>query len=163
MHRLDTHVDINASLASVWQVLADLQNYGAWNPFIVRVDGVCQPGERVVVHMHIPGKGLQRYRVRLTTLDAPHTFRWLGHFKVPGLIDGDHAFELSSLPDGRVRVRQCEDFRGMLVPFVWRGFIQRHLLPCFERLNLNLAAWCERRPLPVELPGDGATGARSGP
>lgn len=152
MKQLDTHVDIDAPLKQVWRVLTDLPNYGAWNPFICQVDGGCRQDEIVTVRMHIPGKGFQSYRVRLTLIDEPVEFRWLGHFHVRGLIDGNHVFALSELSEGTVRLRQYEDFRGILVPFVWRSYITRHLLPCFEALNQNLKAWCEGLPLPVALP-----------
>lgn len=152
MRQLDTFVDIDAPAARVWQVLTDLPRYRDWNPFIVQIDGTCRTGERVAVQMHIPGKGFQRYKVQLTSVDAPRVFAWLGHFHVRGLIDGDHAFELSARPQGGVRLRQRENFSGLLVPFVWAGFIQRHLLPCFEALNRNLKAYCEGQPLPVALP-----------
>jgi hypothetical protein len=105
-----------------------------------------------MVQMNIPGKGVQRYRVGLTEVTRPRVLRWLGRFHLPGLIDGDHRFELAMLADGKVRVRQDEEFRGVLVPFVWRGFLQRHLLPCFERLNENLKAHLEKQQLPHALP-----------
>lgn len=152
MKTINTQVDIDASLDEVWRVLTDLPGYTQWNPFIRRVDGHCRANEIVTIHMEIAGKGRQAYRVKLTAVDSNRRFRWLGHFHIRGLIDGDHTFDLAVLADGRVRVRQYEYFTGLLVPLVWRGFILRHLLPSFEQLNANLKAWCERRPLPVTIP-----------
>lgn len=151
MRRVDTFVDIDAPIETVWRVLIDISNYGAWNPFIVRAIGVCLPNELVSIRLYIPGKGFQNYRVCLTTIEVNRHFGWLGHFYFRGLIDGLHRFELTTLPNGQTRVRQYEDFNGLLVPFVWRGFILRHLQPCFEMLNFNLKAWCEGMPLPVPL------------
>ena len=152
MKQLDTYIDINAPVQRVWDVLVDLPNYGAWNPFIYHVEGSCRLNEIIGVRMHIPGKGFQKYQVRLTSIENKKAFFWLGHFHVRGLIDGDHRFELSVLPNGLTRVRQCEYFRGLMVPFVWKSYLVRHLLPCFDALNINLQAWCENRPLPVALP-----------
>ena len=152
MKNLDTYVDIEASISSVWAILTDFQSYGTWNPFIIQVEGACLPDTSVKIVMYIPGKGIQRYKILLTHIEEPNSLCWLGHFKLPGLIDGSHHFNLSTTPEGRTRVRQYQDFNGILVPFVWRGFIQRYLLPCFERLNQNLKARCENTPLPVVLP-----------
>lgn len=151
MRTLTTSIDIAAPRAKVWRALTDLDGYGAWNPFIVEAVGQTGPGAMLAIRMRIPGKGVQAYRVRVTRLVEEQSFGWLGHFHVPGLIDGDHMFELADLPDGGVRVSHNESFRGLLVPFVWRGFLQAHLLPCFERLNRNLKAHCEGRPLPEGL------------
>jgi len=148
MRHLDTWVDIDAPQARVWQALSDVDAYPRWNPFIVQAEGEVRAGAVLAITMHIPAKGLQRYRVTVTDLQAPSVFGWLGHFHVRGLIDGDHRFELVARAGGGVRLRQHEVFRGLMVPMVWRGFIQRHLLPSFEALNQNLKAYCEDQPLP---------------
>jgi hypothetical protein len=148
MRHLDTWVDIDASQARVWQALSDVTSYPRWNPFIVQAHGEVCTGATLAITMHLPAKGLQRYQVRVTNLQAPSLFAWLGHFHVRGLIDGDHCFELTPRSGGGVRLHHHESFRGLMVPLVWRGFIQRHLLPSFEALNQNLKAHCEGRPLP---------------
>jgi len=37
----------------------------------------------------VPGREAQDYKVRILKIDEEREFRWLGHFHVPGLIDGD--------------------------------------------------------------------------
>lgn len=151
MKELETWIEIEAPITRVWEMLTDLPNYSAWNPFIRSARGRCELGERLRIQMHIPGKGIQRYAVRITELVKPTTFAWVGHFHLPYLIDGQHRFELSSSSPGMVRVRHAEQFSGLLVPFVWHGFICRYLQPSFVLLNGNLRALCEGRALPHPL------------
>lgn len=152
MRQLNTEVDIAAPIDVVWGVLSDMSRYRAWNPFINEVEGSVEQGAHVRIFMHFPGKGTQRYTVKLTKILQPHSLWWLGTFHVRGLIDGDHRFELTALSEGRTRVRQTEYFGGILIPLVWNGFIVKNLLPSFHALNANLKAYCEGRSLPVGLP-----------
>jgi hypothetical protein len=41
--------------------------------------------------------------------------RWLGHFLLPGVFDGEHYFQLEAISPGRVRFIQGEKFSGILV------------------------------------------------
>ena len=41
--------------------------------------------------------------------------RWLGHFWIPGLFDGEHDFRIEQTSPGRSCFRQSEQFRGILV------------------------------------------------
>ncbi len=43
--------------------------------------------------------------------------RWLGHFLLPGIFDGEHYFQITQLGPHRVRFVQGERFSGVLVPF----------------------------------------------
>lgn len=158
MRTLDTNVTIAVPRDAVWSVLTDLASYPRWNPFIRQVRGPCQVGSYVGIKMHIPGKGLQDYRVKITQLNAQREFRWLGQFHVRGLIDGDHGFVLdANMGDFSTTVRQTESFGGVLIPFVWNSFILKHLLAGFHELNANLKAHCEGQPLPhvlADIDGD---------
>ncbi|MBP6898873.1 MAG: SRPBCC domain-containing protein [Burkholderiaceae bacterium] len=148
---LETQIDIDAQPGDVWSVLVDFARYPEWNPFVLRAEGLLQEGALLDIVMRPWQQPPAPYRVRLTSIRAPHHLGWLGHFKVPGLIDGDHSFALEELPSGATRLRQDERFGGLLVPFVWRSFIQRYLALSFEALNQNLKARCEGRPLPVPI------------
>ena len=41
--------------------------------------------------------------------------RWLGRFLIPGLLDGEHSFELQPLDGNRTLLIQSEHFSGILV------------------------------------------------
>jgi hypothetical protein len=76
---------------------------------------------------------------RPTVLEATEgrRLRWLGHLLVAGLFDGEHSFTIRPLGDGRVRLVQQEDFRGLLVPLL-AGSLDRRTLPGFEQMNQAL-------------------------
>lgn len=151
MRRIETQIDILATPSQVWHVISDLQNYGAWNPFIRQAAGEPVQNQMLDIVMYLAEKGRQKYRVRLTVVRLQEEFRWLGAFKFPGLIDGNHAFRLEPQGSGVTRLRHFEEFTGLLVPFVWKGYLLRYLQPAFIALNENLKAHCEGRELPVKL------------
>jgi hypothetical protein len=41
--------------------------------------------------------------------------RWLGHFLLPGIFDGEHYFQTEAISPGRMRFIQGEKFSGILV------------------------------------------------
>ena len=59
------------------------------------------------------------FRPTVREASPSRELRWLGHLGVPGLFDGEHAFQLEPTGAGQTRLRQNEEFRGVLV----------HLLP----------------------------------
>ena len=46
--------------------------------------------------------------------------RWIGRFLLPGLLDGEHSFELQALTGDRTRFIQSERFSGVLVGLLGR-------------------------------------------
>jgi hypothetical protein len=82
---------------------------------------------------------------RPTVLEAVpgRRLRWLGHLLVNGLFDGEHSFTIEPLGEGRARLVQQEDFRGLLVPLMARS-LDRRTLPAFEQLNQALKRRAEQ-------------------
>jgi hypothetical protein len=144
LREIQTRVLIDSSPAVVWGILTDLRNYPAWNPFIPEAVGEVTPGAALRILIRPPGEPAQKYRVRVLAVEPERRFRWLGHFHVPGLIDGDHVFEIHSSAPGRTEVVQRETFRGVLVPLVWKSFLDTKLRAGFEALNGSLKAAAER-------------------
>jgi hypothetical protein len=133
---LVSQIDIAADPERVWQVLTDLTGYEQWNPFIVQADGTAEPGSRLRLRMQpVDGKATTQ---RPTVLEARRAerLRWLGRVGVPGLFDADHTFLLEPR-DGGTRLRQNEEFRGVLVPFLSRT-LDRGTLPAFHAMNRAL-------------------------
>lgn len=144
MREIRTRVVIDSPPGVVWGILTDLRNYSAWNSFIPEAMGEVTPGATLRILIRPPGERVQKYRVRVLAVEPERCFRWLGHFHVPGLIDGDHVFEMHSSAPGRTEVVQRETFRGVLVPLVWKSFLDTKLRAGFEALNAGLKAAAER-------------------
>lgn len=68
-------VDIDAPIGRVWQVMLDMDRYGEWNPFVVRIDrkraGEPELGEDFTLNVRWHnGKGVATHE-RISRLDAP--------------------------------------------------------------------------------------------
>lgn len=116
LRRILTRIDVDAPAAGVWRVLADFAAYPEWNPFITGIAGDPRPGERLVITLEPPGGRRMTFRPRLAAADEDRELRWLGHFVLPGLFDGEHVFTIAPMGKDRARLAQRETFRGLLVP-----------------------------------------------
>jgi len=138
MRELYTEIDIKAPVERVFRILTDLGRYELWNPFIVKAEGRVHPGEDLHVHIRPPGGREQPYVVRVLRVEKDREFRWLGHMLWRGILDGEHVFELATVSPDRTKLVHREEFRGILVPFVWRAFLDTKMREGFESLNRRL-------------------------
>jgi hypothetical protein len=116
--RIETEIDINAPAAKVWAVLTDFPNMPLWNPFITAIAGRAAAGERLTVTIRPPGKSAITLRPTLLVVQPERELRWLGHFIVSGIFDGEHYFLLDPLGADRTRLTHGESFSGLLVGFL---------------------------------------------
>ena len=142
---IETDIVISAPTQSVWNVLTDISKYAEWNPFIPYAQGDLNLGSKISILIHPLGIKNQKYKVKITDLNRPRVFSWRGHFLVPGLIDGNHTFELASLSERETKLIHREVFTGALVPFVWKSFIIPRLKPGFGALNESLKQYVEKK------------------
>jgi hypothetical protein len=141
--QLRTQVDVDATPERVWQVLTDFAAYPQWNPFIVRAEGDARRGERLTLRMQPVGGRAITFRPTVLEAAPGRRLRWLGHLLVNGIFDGEHSFTIEPLGEGRARLVQQEDFRGLLVPLMARS-LDRRTLPAFELLNQALKRRAEQ-------------------
>lgn len=135
MRLLHTEVDIAASIERVWDLLADIERYPEWNPLLPKARGKLVPNEILEIEIQTPGTSAKPYRVELLEVEVPRRLVWLGHFYLPGLCDGLHTLELCTVSANSTRVLHYEQFRGVLVPFVWGNVLNRDLRASFEAHN----------------------------
>jgi hypothetical protein len=115
---LRTDITIDATPQRVWDVLTDFSAYPDWNPFIRRIAGAATEGTRLEVELHPPGGRGITIRPTVKAAKPERELRWLGHLGIPGLFDGEHAFRLEAIGDGRTRLVHEETFGGLLAPVV---------------------------------------------
>ena len=144
MKELYTEVMIDAAAEHVFRILTDIKSYYEWNPLIVSARGKVAPGEKLDIRIRPPGKSDQPYVVKVLRVVPEREFVWLGHMKMKGILDGMHFFELFPEGTNRVRLVHREEFRGLLVPLVWRAFLDTRMREGFEALNRNLKELAER-------------------
>ena len=142
---LRTEIDINASGERVWRVLTDFGAYGEWNPFITSISGEVRRGARLKVRVHPPGGRGMTFRPTVLAADRNRELRWVGRLLFPGIFDGEHAFLITPLENGGVRLRQQETFRGLLVPLL-RRLLDGQTRAGFEAMNRALKERAERPP-----------------
>ena len=114
---LDAAIDIAASPARVWAVLADFSRYPDWNPFIRSITGVQRVDEHLRVHIVPPGGKGMVFKPRVLAVEPERELRWKGRLLFPGLFDGEHRFRITP-NNGGVRFRQSETFTGLLVALI---------------------------------------------
>jgi hypothetical protein len=136
MRSINTRIEIIAPVSQVWTVLTRFDRYPSWNPFITNVSGQPREGEQLQVHIQPPGKSGMTFRPTVLTMVPATELTWLGHFFLPGLLDGKHRFSLEAL-GGRCRFRQSEQFSGLLVPLISEKTLAATELG-FEAMNAAL-------------------------
>jgi hypothetical protein len=142
---LASSIDIDASPERVWHVLTDFAAYREWNPFITSVRGTAEPGSRLTVRMQPVGARAVTLAPRVLEAVRGRRLRWLGRVGLPGIFDAEHDFSLESRGDGGTRLRQTEQFRGLLVPLLARS-LDRHTRPAFVAMNEALKRRAEHEP-----------------
>jgi hypothetical protein len=147
MKHLATRIDIEASPQQVWAVLADLDRYATWNPFIVEAQGRATPGARLRLRMSPPGGRTVTFEPQVTEAVPGEVLEWLGRVAVPYLFTGRHRFELHPTSTG-TRVEHSETFTGILVPILARS-LDAHTLLGLIAMNEALKAKTETVPLAV--------------
>jgi hypothetical protein len=141
--QLRVEVEIEASAARVWDVVTDFSAYDDWNPFMIQASGAPVVGERLSIRMQPQDGRAMTFRPTVLEAIPGKRLRWLGRLLLPKIFDGEHSFSIEPLDEGRVRLIQQEEFRGVLVPLLARS-LDRSTLPAFERMNAALKRRAEQ-------------------
>jgi hypothetical protein len=147
MQAVETGTDIAAPPWRVWRLLTDFDAYPAWNPFLTRVQGRPEEGARLRVRVEPPGRGSAlTLTPRVVAVETGRALCWRGRLLLlPGLLDGEHAFELEWLAEGRAtRLRHAARFTGLLAPFVGAGGVLEAARRGSEAMDAALKGVAER-------------------
>ncbi|MEX2656036.1 MAG: SRPBCC domain-containing protein [Balneolales bacterium] len=120
MKSLKTEIIIETPADKIWSILVDFESYSEWNPFIKSFEGKIAKGEKFKVTLQLPNSKPMTFHPKCLVLEKNKEFRWLGHLLINGLFDGEHIFELEDLGNGQTKFIQRENFRGVLVPLLWK-------------------------------------------
>lgn len=136
--RLATSIEIDAKVDRVWSVLADLERWHEWNPFVTQASGTLAVGERLRLRIEPPGGRPMTFRPTVTALEAGRHLAWTGRLLLPKVFDGHHRFHLEGTERGTL-LRHEEDFDGVLVG-AFRRSLDEHTRQGFELMNAALEA-----------------------
>lgn len=144
MRIICTEIEINAPVATVWNILTDLENYYTWNPFIIKSEGKAEKGAQIRNTMLLPGMSAQVFTPTVLEAETNQSYRWLGSLFVKGIFDGEHCFYLKELGPEKTLLIQKENFTGILSGITLR-FISKQTQQGFEAMNEALKVMAEEK------------------
>ena len=130
--------EIEAPPEAVWNVLTDLEHFGAWNPFIRRASGSTELGGEVRVRVKPSLRVPLGFRATITEREPGRHLRWYGHVLAGWLASGDHTFDIERVDERTTRFVQRERFGGVL-PWLVRRLLVREAYRGFTAMNRALA------------------------
>jgi hypothetical protein len=136
---LHTEIVVDATPEQVWKVLADRAAYKEWNPFIISSTGELTAGGTITNVLRDTEGKETTFSPELLVVEPNKELRWIGKVPPGAIFDGEHAFRLEELPNGRTRLIHEETFRGAAVPFT-RSMLKKTIEPQFVAMNHALAS-----------------------
>jgi hypothetical protein len=142
MREIYTEIEIHASAEKTWEILMNFELYPDWNPFIKKISGKAEAGQKIEVFMQLPGGKSMTFKPEVREINPNQEFKWLGHLFIPGLFDGEHTFKIESLSENKIRFIHKEKLKGILVPLLWRS-LNSPTKNGFEGMNRALKSIAE--------------------
>lgn len=138
-----TRITVPATPEAVWAVLADFASYVTWNPFIQRIDGLCELGAPLRITLRKPSGKLYVFKAIATACEPQRRLQWRGTLAgMSWLFHGVHSFELRPVTAGATELVHKEAFGGLLSSPVLAG-IRDDTERGFEAMNLALRSRVE--------------------
>lgn len=113
---IDTKIDIDADIETVWRVLTDFTSYEEWNPFISRVSTDLSVGSSITFDELRPNMPKSTYTSTIQYVDKNKRFGWCGGVKYIWFVE--HTFHLEKISDNKTSLIQQENAKGIVVPFI---------------------------------------------
>lgn len=139
---IKTEIHIQASPEKVWKILTNFNEYPNWNPFIKSIKDEAIVGKKITARIEPPEAKGMTFTPKVLVFNQDQEFKWVGHFLIPGLFDGEHKFELIKNQDGSTTLIQSEKFGGILVP-LFKTMIENNTLNGFKQMNQKLKELAE--------------------
>lgn len=141
---LYTEIEIDAPASTVWAEFSDTANYPGWNPFVKRLSGDLEPGNRLEVTIQAEGNSPMNFTPEVLVAEKNHELRWVGRLGFKGIFDGEHYFILEETEEGTTLFRHGENFTGVLAHVVL-PLIRKDTQTGFEAMNEALKTRVENQ------------------
>jgi hypothetical protein len=132
-----TEVTIEASSAAIWHILADVERYPQWNPYIRELHGELVPGAPLHFRFSLLGSITLPARASVLTVTVERELRWAGHLLRDKLFRAEHYHRLDLVSERTVRFRHGERFSGVLTVLLW-PFLRAWAPGRYRAVNLAL-------------------------
>lgn len=132
-----TTFPVEASAATIWDVLLDLDGWSEWNTAIPAISGEPVVGNLLHMTLAMPGRPSAKVTATLTDLEPERLFRWHGNVAGDWFFNGTREVQLDEQPDGSVQVTHTETVTGLFFPafrLLMGGAIKEH----HENFNASL-------------------------
>lgn len=113
MKQIKTQIDINAPIKTVWNQLIQLNNYKAWNPFIIDAKGTIESGNTLEINVQLDS-GVQTFKPKVISCQDEQEFIWKGNLGSKHIFSGEHYFKLERISESETRLHHGEHFSGLL-------------------------------------------------
>ena len=146
--KLERRIGIQAPDEVVWEILSDIEGWGAWNPLYPRAKGEIRIGHRWDLDLALPGHPLRQ--INPVILDwAPYDHIHWRLDMMRGWVRTVRFLEIEKMGEENVIFSNGEIFDGMLGGSVARR-MRRPIIDAFESMNEVLktrseALWAERK------------------
>ena len=137
MKEISTEITILASRADVWSVLTDFRSYPRWNPFIKEIKGDLKVGSKLELKIVTPQNKIRRYNPVVTLITPNSELRWAGRAFMPGILDGERIFRITTVANDSVRFEHKEIFGG-LGALIGGKFLVKDILESENSMNRAL-------------------------
>lgn len=115
MYEIRTEIEIAATPERIWSILTDFVVYSKWNPFIRSITGTVKTGEKLTALIQPIGGKSMTFRPTVLVAVPNQELRWLGHFLLPKIFDGEHYFQIKAISANHTRLIHGEKFSGLLI------------------------------------------------
>lgn len=146
--KLERRIGIQAPDEVVWEILSDIEGWGAWNPLYPRAKGVIRIGDRWDLDLALDGHPVRQ--INPVILDwAPYDHIHWRLDMMRGWVRTVRFLEIEKMGEENVIFANGEIFDGMLGGTVGQR-MRRPILDAFEAMNEVLktraeALWAERK------------------
>ena len=144
LREIKTEIEISASPAKVWSILADINNWQKWSPIIKESQGTASVGSELTMVMIGKKEGEEGpiYNPVITELDAPKHLRWRAHMLAGFIFTNYKVLELEATSSG-TRLVHKEMFKGLFAPIIC-GQMEKGVPPMLNSMNNALKELAEK-------------------
>lgn len=130
---VDREVTIQASAATVWEVITDFARYGDWNPFVLQCKSSLQPGEAIDMKVALMSRP-QQQREYIKSCDAGRGFVYCMKPFPVGALSSLRSHDIQPDGDTSCTYRSHFQLEGWMMPVV-RGLLGKRLEAGFEGMT----------------------------
>ena len=136
---IHTEITINTPAKKVWQVFTDFGAYPTWNPYIVKLEGTLQEGERMQATVARPDGTTSALSPKVRELKVGERLEMRNEVLGGIVMGANHIFEVKGNPDGSTTFVQAMTLDGFATYKIDTEMLKKQ----FEAMNKALKSKAE--------------------